>query len=69
MLKTRHSKWAVWFAELKTDNPQRDGGRNQIYHGDTEKSKTLPLMTLMKLMDADSESHHRSTQINTDHVG
>src|SRR5947209_16279149 len=36
-------------------------------HGGTEKSKTLPLMTLMKLMDADSKFHHRSTQINTDH--
>src|SRR5947209_18296021 len=36
-------------------------------HGGTEKSKTLPLMRLMRLMNADSKFHHRSTQINTDH--
>ena len=43
------------------------GNRDRIYHGGTEKSKILPLMTLMKLMDTDSKFHHRSTQINTDH--
>src|SRR5947209_18901547 len=43
------------------------GNRDRIYHGGTEKSKILPLMTLMTLMDADSKFHHRSTQINTDH--